>query len=87
MSHESFLKTRQKTIATWFVIDNFERKMHAGGSVRAGKVFTLFISNEDMDDIIRMIKSLENSDVSMNGITATVKHKIKNENLSFLLVC
>ena len=29
-------------------------------NVRAGKEFTLFISNEDMDNIIRMVKSLEN---------------------------
>ena len=32
-------------------------------AVRVGKGFTLFISNEDMNDIIKVIKSLEDSGV------------------------
>ena len=34
-------------------INKFERKISGKGAVRAGKGFTLFISNEDMNDIIR----------------------------------
>ena len=41
----------------------------------AGKGFTLFISNEDMDDIIRIINSLEDSRVLIDGVTETVKHE------------
>ena len=52
------------TKATLFVIDNFERRIYESGAgarvIRARKGFTLIISNEDMDDIIRIIKSLEN---------------------------
>ena len=33
------------------------------GVVRAGKRIILIISNEDMDDTIRVIKSIENSGV------------------------
>ena len=44
---------------------------------RAGKEFTLFISNKDMNDIIKIIKSLEDSGVLIDGITETVKGKIK----------
>ena len=39
----------------------------------------LFISNEDMNYIIRTIKSLEDSCVLVDGVTETVKHKIKKE--------
>ena len=35
------------------------------GAVRAGKGFTLFISNEDMHDIIKIAKSLEKSGLLM----------------------
>ena len=50
-------------------INKFKRKINGKGSVRAGKGFILFISNEDMNDIIKIIKSLED-----DGITETVKH-------------
>ena len=46
-------------------------------NARTGKGFTLFILNEDMNDIIKIIKSLEHSNVLIDGITETVKHKIK----------
>ena len=48
--------------------------MRGKGSVRAGKGFTLSISNEDLNDIIKVIKSLEDSDVLIDGVTETVKH-------------
>ena len=40
-------------------INKFERQISGKGAVRAGKGFTLFISNEDMDDIIKTMKPLE----------------------------
>ena len=39
--------------------NKFERKTCRKVAVRAGKGFTLFISNEDMNDIIKIIKSLK----------------------------
>ena len=53
------------TEATSSVLDNFEKKISVRGAVRAGKGFTLFISNEDMHDIIKIVKSLEKSDLLM----------------------
>ena len=50
-------------------INKFKRKINGKGSARAGKGFILFSSNEDMNDIIKIIKSLED-----DGITETVKH-------------
>ena len=45
--------------------------------MRAGKGFTLFFSNEDMNDVDQVIKPLENSNVLIDDITATVKYEIK----------
>ena len=58
-------KNRQKT------------KKSGKGAVRAGERFTLFTSNEDMNDTIKIIKSLEDLGVLTVGVTETVKHKIK----------
>ena len=65
-------------------INKFERKISGKGAVRAGKGFTLFISNEDMNDIIKIIKSLEDSGVLIDGVTETVKHEIKYQEGGFL---
>ena len=49
------------------------------GAVRAEKGFTLFISNEDMNDVIKIIKLLEDLDVIIDGVTETVTHEIKKQ--------
>ena len=40
----------------------------------AGKGFALFTLNEDMNVITKIMKSLENSGVLIDGIMETVKH-------------
>ena len=50
------------------VINKFEGKISVKGAVRAGKAFTLFILNEDIIDIIKIIESLEDSAVLINGV-------------------
>ena len=51
---------------------------------RAEKGFTLFISAENVNDIIRIIKSLEDSGIFIDGVTETVKHEIKKREGGFL---
>ena len=46
--------------ATSSAIDNLERKISGQGVIRAAKGFTLLILNEDMDGIVRIIKSIVN---------------------------
>ena len=53
-------------------INTFNRKISGKEAVRAGKGFTLY-----MNDIIKIIKSLEDSGVLIDGVTETVKNKIK----------
>ena len=40
--------------------------------------------NENMNDIIELIKSLEDSSVLIDGVTQTVKHEIKKQEDRFL---
>ena len=65
-------------------ITKFERKISGKGVVRAGKGFTLFILNEDMNDIIKIKESLEDSGVLIDGVTEIVKHVIKKQESRFL---
>ena len=58
-------------------ISKCERKLTAEGPVRAGKRFTLFILNEDVNYIIKIIESLEDLGVLLDGVTETVKHEKK----------
>ena len=48
-------------------------------AVRAGKGFTLFVLNEDVNDIVKTIKSLKDWDVIIDGVAETVKHEIKKQ--------
>ena len=56
-------------------INKVETRISGKRVARAGKEFTSLISNEDMDDIIRIIKLLEGSGVLIDGVTETVKYE------------
>ena len=43
----------------------------------------LLVSNEDVNDIFKIIKSLEDLLVLIDGVTETVKHDIKNQGGKF----
>ena len=49
------------------------------GRKRIEKDFTLLISNEDVNEIIKIIKSLEDSTVLIDGLTESVKNEIKKK--------
>ena len=59
-------------------MSKFERKICEKTAVRTGKRFTLFISNEDVNDVIEIVKSLEDQDIFIDGVTETVKRE-KNQ--------
>ena len=49
---------------------------------------TLIISNDEMDDILKMVKSLEDSGVLLKGVSETIPHEAKEQRgglLSMLL--
>ena len=68
-------------------INKFDRKISGRGAVRAGKRFTLFISNEDMNDTTKITNSSEDSGVLIDRVTETVKHKLKNKKADFVELC
>ena len=63
---------------------SIQRKMRGRVVVRAGEKMTLVILNEDLEDIIRTIKSLENSDVLIDGVSKTLKNDIRKQEGGFL---
>ena len=65
------------------VINKFDRKITGKWAIRVGKGFALFILNEDMNDI-KIIKSLDDSGVLIDGVSRTVRHEIKNQEGRFL---
>ena len=45
---------------------------------------TLITSNNKLEDIIKIVKSLEDSDLLLRGVTETVQNKIKEQKWGFL---
>ena len=45
---------------------------------------TLIISNDEMDDILKIVKSLENSGVLLKGVRETIQHEAKEQRGGFL---
>ena len=45
---------------------------------------TLIISNEEMDDIMKIVKSLEDSGLLTKGVSETVKNEAKEQSGGFL---
>ena len=50
----------------------------------SGNNATLIISNKDIDDFIKIVKSLEDSGLLLKGITETVQNEIKEQKGGFL---
>ena len=50
-----------------------QRKMYGSGT----KIVE--VSNKNLDDMTKIVKALEDSDVLMKGVTKTVKNNIKKE--------
>ena len=60
-------------------INKFERRTSGKEAATAGKVFTLLISYEDINDIIKAVNSVEDLGVLIDGVTEVVKHEKKHE--------
>ena len=45
---------------------------------------TLVISNDEMDDILKIVKSLEDSNVFLKGVSETIQHEAKEQRGGFL---
>ena len=54
------------------------KKKHGSGTT------TLIISNEEINDIIKIIQALEDSQILLKGVTKTIKNETKEQKGGFL---
>ena len=57
---------------------SIKKKMLGSGAT------TLIISNDEMDDILKIVKSLEKSDALLKGVSETIQHEVKEQKGGFL---
>ena len=66
------------TAAMSSIDGTIKKKMLGSGTT------TLIISNDEMNDIIKIVKSLENSGVILKGVSETIQHEAKEQRGGFL---
>ena len=60
------------------VIDaGIQKKIHGSGKT------TLIISNEEMNDIMKIVQALEDSNILLKGVTKTIKNETKEKKEDF----
>ena len=59
-------------------MQEFKKKIHGSGNT------TLIISNEEMNDVIKIIQALENSNILIKGVIKTIKNETKEQKGGFL---
>ena len=55
-----------------------QKKIHGSGTT------TLIISNEEINDIIKIVQALEDSNILLKGVTKTTKNETKKQKGGFL---
>ena len=66
------------TAATSAIDAGIQKKIHGSGTK------TLIISNEEMNDIMKIIQALEDSNILLKGVTKTIKNETKEQKGGFL---
>ena len=61
------------TAATSAIYAGIQKKIHGSGTTM------LIISNEEMNDIMKIVQVLEDSNILLQGVTKTIKNQKKNE--------
>ena len=65
------------TAALSAIDGSIKKKIHGSG-------IKLIIEEEDIQDIIKIIKELENSDILLKGVSKTIENEIKEQRGGFL---
>ena len=66
------------TAASSAIDAGVQKKIYGSGTT------TLIISNEETNDIIKIVQILENSDILLKGVTKTIKNETKEQKGGFL---
>ena len=75
---ENVLAPLGLTAAMSAIDGSIKKKMLGSGAT------TLIVSNDEMDDILKVVKSLENSGVLLKGVSETIHHEAKEQKGGFL---
>ena len=62
---------------------SIQKKIHGSGATEVAGV-KLIIEKEDMNDIIKIIKALENSGILLKGVSKAIKNETKEQKGGFL---
>ena len=60
------------------------KKMLGSGAIKGAGTTTLIISNDEMGEILKIVKSLEDSGVLLKGVSETIQHEAKEQRGGFL---
>ena len=66
------------TAAMSAIDGSIQKKMHGSGATK------LIIENEDMNDIMKIIEALENSDILLKGVSKTIEIEAKEQRDGFV---
>ena len=66
------------TAAASAIDAGIQKKIHGSGTT------TLIISNEEMNDIMKIVQALEDSNILLKGVSKTTKHETKEQKGGFL---
>ena len=71
------------TAAMSAIDGSIQKKIHGSGATK-GVGVKLIIEQEDMNDIMKIIKALENSGILLKGVSKTIKNETKDQRGGFL---
>ena len=71
------------TAAMSAIDGSIQKKIHGSGATKCAGV-KLIIEQEDMNDIMKIIKALENSGILLKGVSKTIKNETKEQKDGFL---
>ena len=75
---KTILAPLEITAAASAINAGIQKKIHGSG------ITTLIISNEEMNDKIKIVQSLEDSNILLKGATKTIKNETKKQKGGFL---
>ena len=62
---------------------SIQKKIHGSGATKGARV-KLISEQEDMNDIMKIIKALENSGILLKGVSKAIKNETKEQKGAFL---
>ena len=71
------------TAAMSAIDGSIQKKIHGSGATKGAGV-KLIIEQKDMNDIMKIIKALENSGILLKGVSKTIKNETKEQRGGFL---